>query len=115
MNKVLEGYIKTDRKFTGLNYKAHSKQRKQKVRDELQRKQKDSRRGKVTPRKAQLCIVLVSNVHSRGFPGGPVVKDSTVPMQGARVQSLVGELRFCTLYSKAKKKKKIIHSNEKFI
>ena len=48
----------------------------------------------------------MSNVHSRGFPGGPVVKDSTVPMQGAWVKSLVGELRFGMLYSTAKKKKK---------
>ena len=48
----------------------------------------------------------MSNVHSRCFPGGPVVKDSTVPMQGAWVKSLVGELRFCMLYSTAKKKKK---------
>ena len=43
-----------------------------------------------------------------------MVKDSTVPMQGAWVKSLVGELRFCMLYSTAKKKKKIIHNNEKF-
>ena len=26
------------------------------------------------------------------FPGGPVVKDSTLPLQGALVPSLVGEL-----------------------
>ena len=26
------------------------------------------------------------------FPGGPVVKDSTLPLQGAWVPSLVGEL-----------------------
>ena len=34
---------------------------------------------------------------SEDLPGGPVVKDSTLPLQGARVQSLVGELRSRTL------------------
>ena len=39
----------------------------------------------------QTCVVQDSAVHTRGdFPDGPVVETS---MQGARVQSLVGELR----------------------
>lgn len=37
---------KTDRKFAGLSYKAHSKQRKQKANDELQGKQKDMQERK---------------------------------------------------------------------
>ena len=48
------------------------------------------------------------------FPGGPVVKDSTLPKQGAWVQSLVGELvqpllrelRSCMTHGVVKKKKR---------
>ena len=40
------------------------------------------------------------------FPGGPVVKTLLIPLQGARVQSLVKELRFCMPRGAAKKKKK---------
>ena len=37
------------------------------------------------------------------FPGGPVVKDSALLLQGARVGSLVGQLRSC-MWRVAKKK-----------
>ena len=40
------------------------------------------------------------------FPGGPVVKGSMLPLQGARVRSLVGELRSYVLCGTAKNKKK---------
>ena len=38
----------------------------------------------------------------RAFPGGPVVKSLHFHLQGARVQSLVGELRSCLLHNAAK-------------
>ena len=38
------------------------------------------------------------------FPGGPVV-DSVLPLQGARVRSLVGDLRSCMLRGMANMKK----------
>ena len=44
-------------------------------------------------------------IHRGDFPDGPMV-DSRFPMQGVWVQSLVGELRSCMLYSVAEKKKK---------
>ena len=40
------------------------------------------------------------------FPGSPVIKTFDFPMQGAQVQSLVGELRSCLPCGMAKKKKK---------
>ena len=44
------------------------------------------------------------NERRRDFPGSPVVK--ALPMQRVQVQSLVRELRFCTLCGAVKKKKK---------
>ena len=46
------------------------------------------------------CIIIF-----RDFPGDPVVK-TLCPLQGARVQSLVGELGSCMLCDAAKKKNK---------
>ena len=41
----------------------------------------------------------------RDFPGDPVVK-TALPMQGARVPFLLGELKSCIPYGTAEKKKK---------
>ena len=41
----------------------------------------------------QMCISKSFKNEKRDFPGGPVVRLSELPMQGAHVQSLVGELR----------------------
>ena len=42
----------------------------------------------------QMCISKsFKNNEKRDFPGGPVVRLSELPMQGAHVQSLVGDLR----------------------
>ena len=51
-------------------------------------------------------LVKISRRQARDFPGGPVVKTPALPMQGARVPSLVGELRSRGLCCMAKKKKK---------
>ena len=40
----------------------------------------------------QMCISKSFKNEKRDFPGGPVVRLSELPMQGAHVQSLVGEL-----------------------
>ena len=45
-----------------------------------------------------------SEARQRDFPGGPVVK-TLLPLQGARVPSLVGELRSPMARPKKKKKK----------
>ena len=50
---------------------------------------------------------LGSNYDARNFPGRPVVK-TVLPVQGAQVQTLIRKLRSQMLYSKAKKKKKIM-------
>ena len=42
------------------------------------------------------------------FPGGPVVKGSVLPLHGAQVRSLVGELRSHMLPGTAKIKKRIV-------
>ena len=41
--------------------------------------------------------VLKYNNVCRDFPGSAVVKTRALPLQEARVPSLVGELRFCML------------------
>lgn len=47
------------------------------------------------------------NTRSTGdFPGGSVVKSPLLPQQGAQVQSLAIELRYCMLHCAAKKEKK---------
>ena len=50
-----------------------------------------------------LELILTVNTETWGLPGGPVVKDSTLPLHGAQVQSLVGELRSHILHDVAKK------------
>ena len=56
---------------------------------------------------------LDNNVHSKciipGLPWLSSDQDSVLPMQGAWVWSLVGELRSCMLHSLAKKKKSQMH------
>ena len=49
-----------------------------------------------------------SREQKRGLPGdGPIVKTPVLPLQGAWVQYLVGELRSHMLCCMAKKKKKL--------
>lgn len=51
------------------------------------------------------------NTRSTGdFPGGSVVKSPLLPQQGAQVQSLAIELRYCMLHCAAKKEKKVLKS-----
>ena len=45
------------------------------------------------------------NIENMDFPGSPVV-DSVLPLQGAWVQSLAGELKAHMPHGMAKKKKK---------
>ena len=45
----------------------------------------------------------LKNITLMDFPGGPVVKTPSSPKQGARVPSLVRELRSHVLHSAAKK------------
>ena len=62
----------------------------------------------VKPFGYQLRSALVSfknGCEVRYFPGSPVVK-TALPMQGARVPFLLGELKSCIPYGTAKKKKK---------
>ena len=55
---------------------------------------------------ARLVLTLkLKNCIFGDFPSNPEVK-TTLPMQGARVRSLVRELRSHILYGVAKKKKK---------
>ena len=49
-----------------------------------------------------VCFSL--KYHTENFPGSPVV-DSTLPMQGARVRSPVGEMKSCMLHGAAKNNK----------
>ena len=49
-------------------------------------------------------MVAVKNAKVE-FPDDPVVQDSTLPLQGLRVCSLVWELRSCMQYCASKKKK----------
>ena len=46
------------------------------------------------------------------FPGGPLIKTLSSQCKGHRFDPLIGELKFHTLHSMAKKKKKQIHSNK---
>ena len=42
----------------------------------------------------------------RDFPGGPVVKSPTLPLQGAQIRSLVGEPKIPHAAWRGQKKKK---------
>ena len=56
-------------------------------------------------RKIENCAVI--KMKSRDFIGSPVVSGySMLPLQGAQVWSLIGELRSCKVSGMAKKKKK---------
>ena len=43
----------------------------------------------------------------RNLPSGPVVSNTVLPMQGAQVRSLVGELRHHVMGATAKKKRRV--------
>ena len=61
-----------------------------------------------------VCIIKCAHTHThththlRDFPGSPVIK-TALPLQGTRVQSLVGELRSHMPHGMAKKTKQNIH------
>ena len=62
-------------------------------------------------------FVMLSSIYvktrMRGIPWWSSGQGSTLPLQGAWVRSLVGELRSCKLRGKAKKKKKKKNQSEK--
>lgn len=61
-------------------------------------------------RKTEYCAVI--KIKSRDFLGSPVVSGySTLPLQGAQVWSLIGELRSCKLSGMAPPPKKCLYNH----
>ena len=60
-------------------------------------------------RKSQHTCCASQRGTDRDFPGGPVVKTLGLPMQGARVRSLVRELRAHMLQGMARKQNKTLN------